>query len=57
MKENLGLDMEDDGNIGVLINTCMSPWLRVQKPFRRISLLIRNEIYNAYGAVSFGLQN
>merc|ERR1719348_1723688 len=28
MKEALGLDEKDDGNIGVIINTSMSPWLR-----------------------------
>ena len=51
-KENLGLDVEDEGDIGVIINTSMSPWLRAQKTFKRIGFIIRNELYNAYGAVS-----
>eukprot|EP00092_Neocalanus_flemingeri_P013687 GFUD01014760.1.p1 GENE.GFUD01014760.1~~GFUD01014760.1.p1 ORF type:complete len:1163 (-),score=280.67 GFUD01014760.1:114-3602(-) len=51
MKQNLGLDDEDEGDIGVIINTSMSPWLRAQKTFKRIGFIIRNELYNAYGAV------
>jgi len=51
MKENLGLDAQDEGDIGVIINTSMSPWLRAQKTFKRIGFIIRNELYNAYGAV------
>ena len=51
-KENLGLDVDDEGDIGVIINTSMSPWLRAQKTFKRIGFIIRNELYNAYGAVS-----
>ena len=50
-QEGLGLDENDDGSIGVIINTSMSPWLRAQKTFKRIGLIIRNELYNAYGAV------
>ena len=50
-QENLGLDEKDDGSIGVIINTSMSPWLRAQRTFKRIGLIIRNELYNAYGAV------
>jgi hypothetical protein len=30
----------------------MSPWLRAQKTFKRIGIIIRNELYNAHGAVS-----
>jgi len=52
MKEGLGLDENDDGSIGVIINTSMSPWLRAQKTFKRIGLIIRNELYNAYGAIN-----
>ena len=52
VKEALGLDPDDDGKLGVIINTCMTPWLRAQKTFQRISVIIRNELYNAYGAVS-----
>ena len=55
-KEKLGLDAEDEGEIGVIINTSMSPWLRAQKTFKRIGFIIRNELYNAYGAVRFSLQ-
>jgi len=51
MKEALGLDQKDDDSIGVIINTSMSPWLRAQKTFKRIGLIIRNELYNAYGAI------
>jgi len=51
MKKDLGLDENDDGSIGVIINTSMSPWLRAQKTFKRIGLIIRNELYNAYGAI------
>jgi hypothetical protein len=32
----------------------MSPWLRAQKTFKRIGTIIRNELYNAHGAVSDG---
>ena len=52
MKEKLGLDGEDESKLGVIINTCMTPWLRAQKTFLRMSCIIRNELYNAYGAVS-----
>ena len=52
-KEKLGLDAEDEGEIGVIINTSMSPWLRAQKTFKRIGFIIRNELYNAYGAVRY----
>jgi len=57
MKEALGLDEEDDGNIGVIINTSMSPWLRAQKTFQRMGNIIRNELYNAYGAMNDQPQN
>ena len=30
----------------------MTPWLKAQKTFLRMSVIIRNELYNAYGAVS-----
>ena len=55
-KEKHGLDAEDEGEIGVIINTSMSPWLRAQKTFKKIGFIIRNELYNAYGAVSYSLQ-
>lgn len=51
MKECVGLDMKDNRKISVIINTCMSPWLRSQKTFKRIGTIIRNEMYNAYGAI------
>jgi len=51
MKESLGLASNEEGKLGVIINTCMTPWLRAQKTFQRISTIIRNELYNAYGAV------
>ena len=57
MKKALGLDEKDEEAIGVIINTSMSPWLRAQKTFKRIGLIIRNELYNAYGAVKFDIQN
>ena len=46
------MDPDDEGKLGVVINTCMTPWLRAQKTFQRMSDIIRNELYNAYGAVS-----
>ena len=49
------MDAEDEGEIGVIINTGMSPWLRAQKTFKKIEFIIRNELYNAYGAVSYSL--
>ena len=52
MKHQLGLDLEDDSKLGVIINTCMNPWFKSQKTYRRMSFIIRNELYNAYGAVS-----
>jgi len=52
MKESLGLDPSDEGKLGVVINTCMTPWLRAQKTFQRMSVIIRNELYNAYGAMT-----
>ena len=55
IKDKLGLDETDDSQLGVIINTCMTPWLKAQKTFLRISVIIRNELYNAYGAVSFDL--
>lgn len=30
----------------------MNPWLSSQKTFNRISIIVRNELYNAYGAVT-----
>ena len=51
LKQKLGLDPEEDGDIGVIINTSMSPWLRAQRTFKRIGFIIRNEMYNAYGGV------
>ena len=55
IQESLGLDPEEEGKLGVIINTCMTPWLRAQKTFQRMSVIIRNELYNAQGAVSFRL--
>ena len=52
LKEELGLSQEDLTNLGVILNTCMSPWSWSQKTFQRVSIIIRNELYNAYGAVS-----
>ena len=52
LKEELGLSQEDPTNLGVILNTCMSPWSWSQKTFQRVSIIIRNELYNAYGAVS-----
>ena len=52
MKERLGLDANDDQDIGMIINTSMSPWLRAQASYRRLGLIIRNELYNAYGGVT-----
>eukprot|EP00092_Neocalanus_flemingeri_P000078 GFUD01000080.1.p1 GENE.GFUD01000080.1~~GFUD01000080.1.p1 ORF type:complete len:1171 (-),score=266.56 GFUD01000080.1:163-3675(-) len=57
MKEALGLDEKDDESIGVIINTSMSPWLRAQKTFKRVGFIIRNEMYNAYGAIHDEPQN
>ena len=51
VKEQMGLSEHDDSKLGVILNTCMSPWIRSQKTFQRISTIIRNELYNAYGAV------
>ena len=51
MKQKLGLDGEDDGDIAMVINTSMSPWLRAQKSYKRLGYIIRNELYNAYGGV------
>ena len=52
MKQQLGLEEVDDSKLGVIINTCMNPWYKSQKTYRRMSFIIRNELYNAYGAVS-----
>jgi hypothetical protein len=52
VQKGLGLDEREEGSIAVIINTCMSPWLRAQKTFKRIGIIIRNELYNAHGAVS-----
>ena len=52
MKELLGLDVSDKSDIGVIINTSMSPWLRAQATYKRLGMIIRNELYNAYGGVS-----
>jgi len=52
MKESLGLDPDEEGKLGVIINTCMTPWLRAQKTFQRMSVIIRNELYNAHGAMT-----
>merc|ERR1719334_1757961 len=52
MKESLGISNDDEGKLGVIINTCMTPWLRAQKTFQRMSIIIRNELYNAYGAMT-----
>ena len=51
VKKQMGLCEEDESKLGVILNTCMSPWIRSQKTFQRISTIIRNELYNAYGAV------
>ena len=51
VKEEMGLSSEDPSDLGVILNTCMSPWIRSQKTFQRVSIIIRNELYNAYGAV------
>ena len=51
VKDQMGLSQEDTSELGVILNTCMSPWIRSQKTFQRISIIIRNELYNAYGAV------
>ena len=51
MKERLGLDPEDSQDIGMIINTSMSPWLRAQRTYKRLGIIIRNELYNAHGAV------
>ena len=52
VKDQMGLSQEDTSELGVILNTCMSPWIRSQKTFQRISCIIRNELYNAYGAVN-----
>ena len=51
MKERLGLDPNDPQDIGMIINTSMSPWLRAQRTYKRLGVIIRNELYNAHGAV------
>ena len=51
MKERLGLDPDDPQDIGMIINTSMSPWLRAQRTYKRLGIIIRNELYNAHGAV------
>ena len=51
MKERLGLDPNDPQDIGMVINTSMSPWLRAQRTYKRLGVIIRNELYNAHGAV------
>ena len=51
VKKKMGLSSEDPSDLGVILNTCMSPWIRSQKTFQRVSIIIRNELYNAYGAV------
>ena len=54
MQDQLGLSLDEEGGkIKMIINTCMSPWLRLQqKTSKRMSIIIRNEFYNAYGAVT-----
>ena len=52
MKGLLGLEESDNSDIGVIINTSMSPWLRAQATYKRLGMIIRNELYNAYGGVS-----
>ena len=54
MKQKLGLKEGDveQKKIKMIINTCMNPWLSSQKTFNRISIIVRNELYNAYGAVT-----
>ena len=52
MKDKLGLDQEDESKLGVIINTCMSPWLKAHKTFLRTAIIVRNELYNAYGAMT-----
>ena len=52
MKELLGLEKGDNSDLGVIINTSMSPWLRAQATYKRLGMIIRNELYNAYGGVS-----
>ena len=51
MKKQLGLGEADNADIGVIINTSMSPWLRAQSTYKRLGMIIRNELYNAYGGV------
>ena len=51
MKERLGLAAGDNKDIGMIINTSMSPWLRAQITYKRLGIIIRNELYNAHGAV------
>ena len=41
----------------MVINTSMSPWLRAQSTYKRLGLIIRNELYNAYGGVSQACNN
>ena len=55
MKGLLGLEQSDSSDIGVIINTSMSPWLRAQATYKRLGMIIRNELYNAYGGVSNSL--
>jgi len=55
VKGKLGLkveETEEDKKIKMIINTTMSPWLRTQNTFERMANIIRNELYNAYGAVT-----
>ena len=52
MKGLLGLEASDSSDIGVIINTSMSPWLRAQATYKRLGMIIRNELYTAYGGVS-----
>lgn len=52
MKKELGLTDPVNGKLGVVINTCMTPWLRAQRTFLRMSTIIRNELYNAQGAMT-----
>ena len=51
MKKQLGLDQTDNADIGVIINTSMSPWIRANMTYKRLGIIIRNELYNAHGAV------
>ena len=51
MKERLGLAKNDPRDIGMIINTSMSPWIRANMTYKRLGIIIRNELYNAHGAV------